>query len=254
MAGTGAKTKAFEGPCPVSYCQTDVAIDSKTDEQTGTPAGGIALTHDVVSGPISAEGVTSAPGDPTHGVSLHNDTVVTHSAEPVVTSTATPVTVAHSLLAGYGGIVIQNTAAPSSITGTVVEQTVYTGVFLYQSVATLDHDTFYADGGDRAGPAVYIDNASSATLDCLRVSGNAGGIRVPAPSGNVEPRITNSVLSNNTSGPNYDLDNPGHVTASGVWWGHPGGPTSGQVSHPSLLHNFAPPPGPPACAGAHLFP
>jgi hypothetical protein len=101
-----------------------------------------------------------------------------------------------------------------------------------------------------SGGGVYLFDRAAASLSCLNVTQNEGGIRLPAPEAGMSiPSVRDSNLVGNRPFPTtFDLDNAGEASTQGVWWGQPAGPVPGQVANPGQLHDSDPAPAPVACA------
>ena len=202
---------------------------------------------------------------------------IEHASHALSAGTGSTVTVDHTLIqqvgagidtAGYeGGNVSTLTVADSTIRD-VVGPSFFsfsngTGIYASCGSTTVSRTTIdnasdmgiytdeCADGGatltqvaihGSGGIAAYL--GESGTYDCLNITDNHGGVLGHDDTATVS--LSNSDLTGNVHPgvspgiAGYDVDDQTAATTTGVWWGQPGGPVTGQVSNPGALSDTAP--------------
>jgi hypothetical protein len=124
-------------------------------------------------------------------------------------------------------------------------------------VAIKDSQVVFSDNtilGPRGNSDVSADNSglslsgsTSGVFSCLDVKDSARGVVVDRSGSGLADLV---ISDSNLAGRTVTVDNATALTTDGVWWGQPGGPTTGQVSNPHNLNDVSPADAPVACAGA----
>src|SRR5581483_1603559 len=192
-------------------------------------------------GPATLNGVTVL-GDVTAAAGAndtnHPDAVdVTASDIGGISLTSTAATVTASTIGGVIGtdpaITLSNTRISRHNTGQNSGVTMTGGSLAadHVEVTGIDNTSLY---GPVSAAAIQALQGASVNITCADIHDNTGGLAAVS-SGTVD--LSQSNLTGNVSAPNgrqsYDLEDHSAVSTDQVWWGQPGGPTTGQVSQPA---------------------
>ena len=204
---------------------------------------------------LFSSGATSSPLSTGAGLDIINSSLANSGVE--VTQSGA-LLIAGSTMDGAPHTAV-SVSGNATISSSTISNSGGAAISLGSGQLSVDHTAVHGNGAADRWYGVSLGSiGTSASFNCVDITGNYGGILVQVPSpppGPVQVSIAQSNLFGNL-GPSarYDLEDGGPVTAEANWWGQAGGPAPGQVSNSGNADTAAPLSGPSGCAPQSALP
>jgi hypothetical protein len=222
--------------CEASWCRP---AGAKPATITIQGAGGASFENALVNELLVVDSTGGAPADASYALTAKKSALEQVDAQG-------PVFIDHSNV--YSGVAFHGDGKAKTVVDSYVTGYAHLTAADIQTDVILQRDTLRG-----ANTGLVASPGAQGVFDCLDIRGLVTGAVLKPGNGYAPDPIVAFARSNLIGNP-VALDNPVSTTTTDTWWGQPGGPTSGQVTHPDKLTDVAPRDDPSECAGAPTAP